>query len=74
VIEACFDALAPAELDLSADAIEHRRQQQMAVDRAQHSTIQRLEQAAEQARRRSEAVDPASRLGAAALECRWEAA
>src|SRR5213080_1700333 len=38
VIEAFFDALAPAELDLYDDAIEHRRQQQMEVDRAQHYT------------------------------------
>jgi len=74
VIEAFFDALAPAELDLYADAIEPRRQQQMAGDRAQHYTIQRLEHAAAQARRRYEEVDPAYRLVAAALECRWEAA
>jgi len=74
VIEAFFDALAPAELDLYADALEHRRQQQMEVDRAQHYTVQRLEHAADQARRRYEEVDPAYRLVAAELECRWEAA
>src|SRR5437899_10144628 len=51
-----------------------RRQQQVEVDRAQHYTLQRLEHAAEQARRRYEEVDPAYRLVAAELEQRWEAA
>ena len=74
VIEAFCDALAPAELDLYDDARAQRRQQQVEVDRAQHYTLQRLEHAAEQARRRYEEVDPAYRLVAAELECRWEAA
>src|SRR5919204_3550182 len=74
VITAFFDALAPAELDLYEQALEQRRQQQVAVDRAQHYTLQRLEHAADQARRRYEAVDPAYRLVAAELEQRWEGA
>jgi hypothetical protein len=74
VVGAFLAALAPAELDLDAHAREQRRQQQVAVDRAQPSTSQRLEHAADQARQRSEAVDPASRVVAAALEPRWEAA
>jgi hypothetical protein len=71
---AFFEALAPAELDLYEPARAQRRQQQVEGDRAQPYTLQRLEQAAEQARRRYEAVDPAYRLVAAALEQRWEAA
>jgi len=74
VVGAFLEALAPAALDLYAPAREQRRQPQVAVDRAQHSTLQRLAHAAEQARRRSEEVDPASRLVAAELAQRWEAA
>jgi DNA invertase Pin-like site-specific DNA recombinase len=74
VVGAFFEALAPAELDLYAHARAQRHQQQVDVDRAQPYTLQRLEHAAEQARRRYEAVDPAYRLVAAELEQRWEAA
>ena len=74
VVGAFLEALAPAELDLYEPAREQRRQQQVAGDRAQHDTLQRLAHAAEQARRRSEEVDPAYRLVAAELEQRWEAA
>jgi len=74
VVNAFFDALAPAELDLYEQALEQRRQQHLEIDRAQHYTLQRLEHAADQARRRYEEVDPAYRLVAAELERRWEAA
>jgi hypothetical protein len=74
VVGAFFAALAPAELDLYEHARAQRRQQQVEVDRAQHYTLQRLEYAADQARRRYEAVDPAYRLVAAELEQRWEVA
>jgi Recombinase zinc beta ribbon domain/Recombinase len=74
VVGAFFEALAPAELALYAHARAQRRQQQVEGDRAQHDTLQRRAHAAEQARRRYEAVDPAYRLVAAELEQRWEAA
>src|SRR2546428_3464397 len=74
VVDAFFEALTPAALDLYEHAREQRRQQQVEVDRAQHYTLQRLEHAAEQARRRYEEVDPAYRLVAAELEQRWGAA
>jgi DNA invertase Pin-like site-specific DNA recombinase len=74
VVNAFFDALAPAELDLYEHALEQRRQQHLEIDRAQHYTLQRLEHAADQARRRYEEVDPTYRLVAAELERRWEAA
>jgi hypothetical protein len=51
-VAACFDALAPAELALYAPAIAQRQQQQAALDRAQRSSVQRLEYEADQARRR----------------------
>lgn len=60
-VMAFFDALAPAERDLSAQALAQRQQQQAALDQAQCSSGQRLDDEAEQARRRSEQVDPASR-------------
>src|SRR3989442_3287251 len=71
---AFFDALAPAELDLYEQALAQRRQQQAELDQAQRYSVQRLEYAADQARRRYEQVDPAYRLVAAELERRWEAA
>jgi len=74
VVAAFFDALAPAELDLYAQALAQRQQQQAELDQAQRYSVQRLEYAAEQARRRYEQVDPAYRLVAAELERRWEAA
>lgn len=74
VVGAFFEALAPAELDLYEHARAQRRRQPVEVDRAQHDTLQRREDAAAPARRRDEAVDPAYRLVAAALEQRWEVA
>jgi DNA invertase Pin-like site-specific DNA recombinase len=74
VVVAFFDALAPAELDLYAQALAQRRQQQAELDQAQRYSVQRLEYAADQARRRYEQVDPTYRLVAAELERRWEAA
>ena len=74
VVAAFFDALAPAELDLYAQALAQRQQQQAELDQAQRYSVQRLEYAADQARRRYEQVDPAYRLVAAELERRWEAA
>ena len=74
VVVAFFDALAPAELDLYAQALAQRQQQQAELDQAQRYSVQRLEYEADQARRRYEQVDPAYRLVAAELERRWEAA
>ena len=74
VVAAFFDALAPAELDLYTQALAQRQQQQAELDQAQRYSLQRLEYAADQARRRYEQVDPAYRLVAAELEQRWEAA
>src|SRR5215470_2670647 len=74
VVAAFFDALAPAELDVYAQALAQRQQQQADLDRAQRYSLQRLEYEAEEARRRYAHVDPAYRLVAAELERRWEAA
>ncbi len=74
VVAAFFDALAPAELDVYEQALAQQRQQQAELDRAQRSSVKRLEYEADWARRRYEQVDPAYRLVAAELERRWEAA
>jgi hypothetical protein len=74
VVAAFCDALAPAALDLYAQALAQRQQQQAELDRAQRYSVQRREAAADQARRRAEQVEPAYRLVAAALARRWAAA
>ena len=76
VVAAFFDALAPAGIDLYIrEALAQRQQQQAELDQAQRDdSLQRLEYAADQARRRYEQVDPAYRLVAAELEQRGEAA
>jgi hypothetical protein len=43
VVAACFEALAPAALDLYAQALAQRQQPQAARDQAQRSSVQRLE-------------------------------
>lgn len=73
-VAAFFQALAPVELALYEQAMQQRRQQQDAVDRAHQLPLQRLRYEADLARRRYERVDPENRLVADALECRWEAA
>ena len=74
VVEAFFEALAPAELDLYEKALGLRHQQQEQVDLAQKRQLQRLQYEADLARRRYERADPDNRLVAAELESRWEAA
>jgi hypothetical protein len=74
VVGAVWAALAPAALDLYAHARAQRRPQQVEVDRAQPYTLQRLAEAADQARRRYAAGAPAYRLVAVELEQRWDVA
>jgi Recombinase zinc beta ribbon domain len=74
VVAAFFQALAPVALDRYEQAMQQRRQQQDAVDRAHQLPLQRLRYEADLARRRYERVDPENRLVADELERRWEAA
>jgi hypothetical protein len=74
VVTAFFAALAPAELARYDHALAQRRQQQEEIERAHHQALPRLAYEADRARDRYAPVDPASRLGAAALEQRWAAA
>jgi DNA invertase Pin-like site-specific DNA recombinase/predicted DNA-binding transcriptional regulator AlpA len=72
VIEAFFEALSVAELNLYEKAMAERHQLNASVDLAKEREIQRLRYQADLARRRYEKVDPANRLVAGELERRWE--
>ena len=74
VVNAFFDALRPAELDVLDEALAT-----LAADRAMQlrhydETVKRAEYEAHLAQRQYAAVDPDNRLVAAELEHRWEAA
>lgn len=74
VVDAFFQALSPAELDLYEQAMQARRDQRSAVDTAQERQLQRLRYEAHLARRQYDRVDPDNRLVASELEKRWETA
>jgi len=74
VVEAFFQALSPAELDLYDKAVQTRRNQRSQVDKAQQRELQRLRYEVEFARRQYDKVDPDNRLVASELERRWEKA
>jgi DNA invertase Pin-like site-specific DNA recombinase len=74
VVEAFFQALAPAELDVYEQAMHARREQWSEVEAAQDRELQRLRYEAHLARRQYDQVDPDNRLVAGELERRWETA
>jgi len=73
-VQAFFDALAPAELDLYEKAIQARSNQWSEARAAQDRELQRLRYEVDLARRQYDKVDPGNRLVAGELERRWEAA
>ena len=72
VIEAFFQALCPAELDLYEQAIEIRASQKNDIKKAHQLELTRLEYEANLTRRRYQKVDPDNRLVAYELERQWE--
>ena len=74
VIQAFFQALSPAELDLYEKAMQSRKQQWREVATAQQRELQRLRYEVELARRQFDRVNPDNRLVASELERRWESA
>jgi DNA invertase Pin-like site-specific DNA recombinase len=74
VVGAFLDALAPAELDLYARAVEALRQEGEQVRQARRQQLERLRYQARLAERQYNQADPDNRLVAAELERRWEAA
>ena len=74
VVDAFFEALAPAELDLHDAIAQRQTSARAALEKAQRLQLQRLRYEADLARRRYERVDPDRRLVTAELERRWEEA
>lgn len=71
VVALFFEALAPAQIRIALQAVEHLQQERQAL---QHQWEQQLEQAryeVRHAQRQYDAVDPDNRLVAAELERRW---
>jgi DNA invertase Pin-like site-specific DNA recombinase len=74
VVEAFFEAVAPAELEAWERAEVSRHQATEALERAEAQQLERLRYQALLAERQFNRVDPDNRLVAAELERRWEAA
>ena len=74
VVHAFFEALSPVELDAYSQVVQAQRQSEDARDLAQRQQLQRLQYQLDLAERQYNQVDPANRLVAAELECRWEQA
>src|SRR5207237_6860691 len=73
-LQAFFDALSPAELDLYGQAVAGLRQDEEQMQRARAQQLERLRYQARLAERQYNQADPDNRLVAAELEKRWEAA
>jgi len=74
VVDAFFEAVAPAELDAWEQAQAARHDAAGALDRAEAQQVERLRYQALLAERQFNRVDPDNRLVAAELERRWEVA
>ena len=74
VVDAFFEAVAPAELDAWERAQAARAAAAEALDRAEAQQVERLRYQALLAERQFNRVDPDNRLVAAELEHRWEVA
>lgn len=74
VVDAFFQALAPVELDVSAQAVAKRQQQAERIAKAQAQHLERLRYEAAYCERQFRHVDPAHRHVAAELEHAWEMA
>jgi hypothetical protein len=74
VVDAFFQALAPVELDVYAQAVAKRQQQAERLAKAQAQHLERLRYEAAYCERQCRHVDPAHRHVAAELEHAWEVA
>ncbi|HEU4407408.1 MAG TPA: recombinase family protein [Polyangiaceae bacterium] len=73
-VRAFFEALAPAELDVYARALQACRAVDASAERARARELERLRYEVHLARKQYDRVDPDNRLVAAELERRWEVA
>jgi DNA invertase Pin-like site-specific DNA recombinase len=74
VVNAFFQALAPAELDVYEQAMASYQEVEAQVAKGQQQQLERLRYQAALIERQFNRVDPDNRLVAAELEKRWEAA
>ncbi len=74
VVEAFFEAIRPAELDLLEEVLAERKQDLERLGRQHADQVKRTEYEARLAEKRYRAVDPENRLVAAGLEKSWETA
>jgi DNA invertase Pin-like site-specific DNA recombinase len=74
VVNAFFDVLSPAELDVYARVVAATRQEEAAVQKARSQQLERLRYQARLAERQFNQADPDNRLVTAELERRWESA
>jgi hypothetical protein len=72
VVNACFEALSPVQLDAYTHAVKAQHQANDAMERAHQQQLERLRYQAALAERQFNQVDPDNRLVASELERRWE--
>lgn len=74
VIEAFFEAISPAELDLLEEVLTERKRDRGRLEQQHADRLKRSEYEARLAEKRYRSVDPENRLVAAELEKGWETA
>ncbi len=74
MVEAFFEAISPAELDLLEEVLSERKQDHERLEQQHADRLKRAEYEARLAEKRYRSVDPENRLAAAELEKSWEAA
>lgn len=74
VVEAFFEAVHPAELDLLEEVLAERKQDRERLEQQHADQVKRAEYEARLAEKRYRSVDPENRLVAAGLEKDWETA
>ncbi len=72
VVQAFFDAIAPAQLEALDEVLAQRQRDQQRLERYHHQQVTQARFSANLARRRYEHVDPQYRLAAAELERDWD--
>ncbi len=72
VVQAFFDAIAPAQLEALDEVLAQRQRDQQRLEKYYQQQVAQARYSADLARRRYEHVDPAYRLAAAELERDWE--
>lgn len=72
VVNACFEALSPVQLDAYTHVVKAQHQANDAMERAHQQQLERLRYQAALAERQFNQVDPDNRLVASELERHWE--